>query len=84
MSRYAKLKNELMILCKSHPHEYITTMFDYYAMPSDTPVSYTHLGILLRFLQHSGDFLWLQGLDFWPNDFGKFAADSWVLVNIAI
>ena len=26
-----------MILCKSHPHEYVTTMFDYYAMPSDTP-----------------------------------------------
>ena len=30
------------------------------------------------------DFLWLQGLDFWPNDFGKFAAGSWVLVNITI
>ena len=37
VSRYAKVKNELMILCKSHPHEYVTTMFDYYAMPSDTP-----------------------------------------------
>ena len=37
VSRYAKIKNELMILCKSHPHEYVTTMFDYYAMPSDTP-----------------------------------------------
>ena len=32
VSRYAKVKNELMILCKSHPHEYVTTMFDYYAM----------------------------------------------------
>ena len=29
VSRYAKVKNELMILCKSHPHEYVTTMFDY-------------------------------------------------------
>ena len=37
VSRYAKIKSELMILCKSHPHEYVTTMFDYYAMPSDTP-----------------------------------------------
>ena len=37
VSRYAKVKNELIILCKSHPHEYVTTMFDYYAMPSDTP-----------------------------------------------
>ena len=24
VSRYAKVKNELMILCKSHPHEYVT------------------------------------------------------------
>lgn len=31
VSRYAKVKNELMILCKSHPHEYVTTMFDYSA-----------------------------------------------------
>ena len=37
VSRYAKIKSELMILCKSHPHEYVTTMFDYYAMPIDTP-----------------------------------------------
>lgn len=29
VSRYAKIKSELMILCKSHPHEYVTTMFDY-------------------------------------------------------
>ena len=39
VSRYAKVKNELMILCKSHPHEYVTTMFDYYAMPATRPVS---------------------------------------------
>ena len=25
------------MLCKQHPNEYVTTMFDYYAMPSDTP-----------------------------------------------
>lgn len=39
VSRYAKVKNELMILCKSHPHEYVTTMFDYYAMPHQTSLS---------------------------------------------
>ena len=26
-----------MMLCGEHPHEMITTMFDLYAMPSDTP-----------------------------------------------
>ena len=37
VSDYEKIKKELTILCKSHPHEYITTMFDYYAMPDNTP-----------------------------------------------
>lgn len=32
-----KIKSELSILCKSHSNEFITTMFDYYAMPSNTP-----------------------------------------------
>ena len=36
-TNYEKIKNELIILCKSHPNEYITTMFDYYAMPGNTP-----------------------------------------------
>lgn len=37
VSDYKKIKNELTILCKSHSNEFITTMFDYYAMPSNTP-----------------------------------------------
>lgn len=38
VSDYNKIKNELQILCKSHKNEYITTMFDYYAMPANTPM----------------------------------------------
>jgi len=34
---YEKIKNELILLCKQHHNEHITTMFDYYAMPSNTP-----------------------------------------------
>ena len=37
VSDYKKIKNELTILCKSHSNEFITTMIDYYAMPSNTP-----------------------------------------------
>ena len=37
VSDYKKIKNELTILCKSHSNEFVTTMFDYYAMPSNTP-----------------------------------------------
>lgn len=37
VSDYNKVKNELTILCKNHKNEMITTMFDYYAMPSNTP-----------------------------------------------
>lgn len=37
VSDYNKIKRELTMLCKSHPNEYITTMFDYYAMPENTP-----------------------------------------------
>ncbi len=37
VSVYSKIKNELTILCKSHSNEFVTTMFDYYAMPSNTP-----------------------------------------------
>lgn len=37
VSDYNKIKSELMILCKSHSNEFVTTMFDYYAMPSNTP-----------------------------------------------
>ena len=34
---YNKIRRELTMLCKSHPNECVTTMFDYYAMPKDTP-----------------------------------------------
>ena len=34
---YQRIKNEITILCKSHSNEFVTTMFDYYAMPTDTP-----------------------------------------------
>lgn len=35
---YYKIKHELTILCKSHKNEFVTTMFDYYGMPSNTPM----------------------------------------------
>lgn len=37
VSDYSKIKRELSMLSKSHKNEYVTTMFDYYAMPKDTP-----------------------------------------------
>ena len=37
VSSYAKIKKELTMLCRQHHNEYVTTMFDYYAMPNDTP-----------------------------------------------
>lgn len=37
VSDYNKIKSELTILCKQHKNEIITTMFDYYAMPRNTP-----------------------------------------------
>lgn len=37
VSDYAKIKKELSLISKRHPNEYVTTMFDYYAMPCDTP-----------------------------------------------
>lgn len=38
VSNYEKIKDEVTKLCKQHKHEFITTMFDYYAMPLDTPM----------------------------------------------
>lgn len=36
--KYAKLKSEILLLCKEHSRNgYVTTLFDYYAMPVDTP-----------------------------------------------
>jgi len=37
VSDYKKIKKELSLISKRHPNEYVTTMFDYYAMPCDTP-----------------------------------------------
>ena len=35
---YGKIQSELIKLCRTHRrHAYVTTMFDYYGMPSDTP-----------------------------------------------
>lgn len=37
VSDYAKIKKELSMICTQHRNEYVTTMFDYYAMPDNTP-----------------------------------------------
>lgn len=37
VSDYRKIKAELTLLCKQHKSQFITTMFDYYAMPANTP-----------------------------------------------
>lgn len=34
---YEKIKRELPMLCKMHRNEIVTTMFDYYGMPQNTP-----------------------------------------------
>lgn len=37
---YEKIKKELIMICKDHSNEQVTTMFDYYAMPENTPGIY--------------------------------------------
>lgn len=37
VTTYQKIKEELQRICKNHKNEFVSTMFDYYAMPSDTP-----------------------------------------------
>jgi len=37
VSHYDKIRNELMRLCGEHPNEMVTTMFDLYGLPKDTP-----------------------------------------------
>lgn len=34
---YNTVKKELRMLCRSHKNELVTTMFDYYGMPENTP-----------------------------------------------
>jgi len=37
VSDYKKIKDELSRLCKQHKNEQLTTMFDYYGLPENTP-----------------------------------------------
>ena len=37
VSKYSKIRSELEILCKGDPTAFVTTMFDYYKLPSNTP-----------------------------------------------
>ncbi len=37
VSHYSKIQNELQKICGQHKNEFVTTLFDYYAMPEDTP-----------------------------------------------
>lgn len=37
VSTYSKIRCELRRICSEHRNEYITSMFDYYGLPSDTP-----------------------------------------------
>jgi len=37
ISSYAKIKNEIIALCRQHKNAFVTTMFDYYGMPDNTP-----------------------------------------------
>lgn len=38
VSDYQKIKKELYFICRQHHREIVTTMFDYYAMPDNTPM----------------------------------------------
>ena len=37
VSKYSKIRTELEILCKGDPTAFVTSMLDYYKLPSDTP-----------------------------------------------
>lgn len=39
VSTYAKIKSEVVKLCRGHRNEYVTTFLDFYGLPSDTPGS---------------------------------------------
>lgn len=52
VSDYGKIKKELTMLCRSHKNEYVTTMFDYYAMPDNTPgIDFDDTDLLKRIKQ---------------------------------
>lgn len=37
ISSYGKVKNQVTRMCKEHPQEYVTTLIDYYGLPTDFP-----------------------------------------------
>lgn len=37
VTNYEKIRSELKAICRQHKNELVTTMFDYYGMPADTP-----------------------------------------------
>ena len=49
--RYGKIKRELSLICKSHPNEFVTTMFDYYGLPKDTPGMVERHGDIFAFVE---------------------------------
>ena len=58
VSSYAKIKKDLSIICRQHSNEYVTTMFDYYAMPDNTPdINYDEPDIYKRIkhIEHAID-----------------------------
>lgn len=52
VSGYAKIKKELTLICRQHRNEYVTTMFDYYAMPEDTPEIDYHDQDIISSIKH--------------------------------
>lgn len=52
VNSYDKIKKELRMLCTSHKNEFVTTMFDYYGMPENTPgIGYNAADIYERMKQ---------------------------------
>lgn len=58
VSTYSKMKTELNRLCGEHKNEIVTTMFDYYGLPKETPGSnndasdlYEHVKIIESAIQ---------------------------------
>ena len=52
VSDYNKIKKELTAICKQHSNEIVTTMFDYYGLPENTPGYATASGNIYAKAQH--------------------------------
>ena len=52
VSKYSKIKKELIRICKGDPTAVITTMLDYYGLPSDTIGVSTASGTIYEKAQH--------------------------------